>query len=195
LRRAVGAWRLISEPGAQDRCHRIGQTKPVLVYRLCQAGTVEEKMLERAANKRKLEHMVVSNGKCVAPPPPGRPAAESLRSRRTLAVPRRKRAPAADSRAPLRFVQAGATTKASSIKALSQADLMELLQDNYADGKVTTDTDKGQISEADLVRIMDRSTMVHGRKGKKAAAAAALEETTAFKVISQDDGGGLVDMF
>lgn len=49
----------------QDRAHRIGQKNPVLVYRLCMAGTVEEKMLERAANKRKLEHMVVSNGKFV----------------------------------------------------------------------------------------------------------------------------------
>ena len=67
------------------------------MYRLCMAGTVEEKMLERAANKRKLEHMVVSNGK---------------------------------------FVTAGATAKASAVKAMNADDLMELLKDNYADGKV-----------------------------------------------------------
>lgn len=29
---------------------------------MCNAGTVEEKIIERAANKRKLEHLVVSNG-------------------------------------------------------------------------------------------------------------------------------------
>ena len=33
---------------AQDRCHRIGQTKTVIVYRLATAETVEEKVLEAA---------------------------------------------------------------------------------------------------------------------------------------------------
>merc|ERR1719440_1424677 len=46
-------WNPQADLQAQDRCHRIGQKKPVLVYRLCNAGTVEEKILERAANKRK----------------------------------------------------------------------------------------------------------------------------------------------
>eukprot|EP01047_Picozoa_sp_COSAG01_P027973 COSAG01_NODE_1865_length_9036_cov_6.511022_2_plen_205_part_00 len=55
-------WNPQADLQAQDRCHRIGQKKPVLVYRLCNAGTVEEKIIERAANKRKLEHLVVSNG-------------------------------------------------------------------------------------------------------------------------------------
>lgn len=44
---------------AQDRCHRIGQTKPVVVYRLVTANTIDEKILERASDKRKLEKMVI----------------------------------------------------------------------------------------------------------------------------------------
>lgn len=44
---------------AQDRCHRIGQTKPVVVYRLVTANTIDQKILERASNKRKLEQMVI----------------------------------------------------------------------------------------------------------------------------------------
>lgn len=44
---------------AQDRCHRIGQTKPVLVYRLVTANTIDQKILERASAKRKLEQMVI----------------------------------------------------------------------------------------------------------------------------------------
>ncbi|KAJ3380231.1 hypothetical protein HDU84_006066 [Entophlyctis sp. JEL0112] len=44
---------------AQDRVHRIGQTKPVIIYRLVTMGTVEKKILDRAANKRKLEKLVI----------------------------------------------------------------------------------------------------------------------------------------
>ena len=44
---------------AQDRAHRIGQTKPVLVYRLAAANSVESKILERASSKRKLEKVVM----------------------------------------------------------------------------------------------------------------------------------------
>ena len=44
---------------AQDRCHRIGQTKPVLVYRLVTANTIDQKILERASAKRKLGQMVI----------------------------------------------------------------------------------------------------------------------------------------
>ena len=36
---------------AMDRAHRIGQTKPVKVYRLVTQGTVEERILERAELK------------------------------------------------------------------------------------------------------------------------------------------------
>ena len=44
---------------AQDRAHRIGQTKPVQVYRLVTTGSVEEKMVERALFKLKLDAVVV----------------------------------------------------------------------------------------------------------------------------------------
>ena len=37
---------------AQDRCHRIGQTKPVLVFRLVTARTIETKIMQRATEKR-----------------------------------------------------------------------------------------------------------------------------------------------
>ncbi|KAI8869290.1 hypothetical protein GQ42DRAFT_113391, partial [Ramicandelaber brevisporus] len=44
---------------AQDRVHRIGQTKPVIVYRLVCAGSVESKILERSNAKRRLERLVI----------------------------------------------------------------------------------------------------------------------------------------
>ena len=48
---------------AQDRAHRIGQTRPVLVFRLVSAHTIETKILQKASNKRKLEALVISQGK------------------------------------------------------------------------------------------------------------------------------------
>ena len=48
---------------AQDRAHRIGQKNPVLIYRLISAHTIETKILQRAGNKRKLEALVISQGK------------------------------------------------------------------------------------------------------------------------------------
>ena len=48
---------------AQDRAHRIGQTKPVLVYRMVTRGTIDQKIVERAAAKRKLEKMVIHKGR------------------------------------------------------------------------------------------------------------------------------------
>lgn len=48
---------------AQDRVHRIGQTRPVLIFRLVSANTVEQKILKRAGNKRKLEALVIQQGK------------------------------------------------------------------------------------------------------------------------------------
>ena len=47
---------------AQDRCHRIGQTRPVVVYRFVTAGTVDEQIVVRAAAKRKLEKIIIHKG-------------------------------------------------------------------------------------------------------------------------------------
>ncbi|KAJ1979830.1 putative ATPase, partial [Dimargaris verticillata] len=48
---------------AQDRVHRIGQTKPVIIYRLVTGNSFEEHVLERAVAKRKLEKLVIHKGK------------------------------------------------------------------------------------------------------------------------------------
>lgn len=47
---------------AQDRCHRIGQTRPVIVYRLATRATVEESLLMSADAKRRLEKLVIRKG-------------------------------------------------------------------------------------------------------------------------------------
>ncbi|KAH7886551.1 SNF2 family DNA-dependent ATPase [Phlebopus sp. FC_14] len=52
---------------AQDRAHRIGQTKPVLIFRLVTAHTVETRIMHRATEKRKLEALVIAKGKFKLP--------------------------------------------------------------------------------------------------------------------------------
>ncbi|UZP40748.1 hypothetical protein NXS19_008564 [Fusarium pseudograminearum] len=47
---------------AQDRCHRIGQTRPVVVFRLATKDTVEESLLNSADAKRRLEKLVIKKG-------------------------------------------------------------------------------------------------------------------------------------
>lgn len=52
-------WNPQADMQAMARAHRIGQTKPVTVYRLVTGETVEEEVLERAKNKILLEQITI----------------------------------------------------------------------------------------------------------------------------------------
>ncbi|KAM0712304.1 hypothetical protein Q7P37_011399 [Cladosporium fusiforme] len=56
-------WNPQQDLQAQDRAHRIGQTRPVIVYRFATKGTVEQMLLEKADSKRRLEKLVISKGR------------------------------------------------------------------------------------------------------------------------------------
>ncbi|KAL0948242.1 hypothetical protein HGRIS_010840 [Hohenbuehelia grisea] len=60
-------WNPQMDAQAQDRAHRIGQTKPVLIFRLVSAHTIETKIMQRASEKRKLEALVIAKGKFKKP--------------------------------------------------------------------------------------------------------------------------------
>jgi superfamily II DNA or RNA helicase len=55
-------WNPAAQDQATDRAHRIGQTKPVFVYSLIAAGSVEERMLELQQRKRRLANAVIASG-------------------------------------------------------------------------------------------------------------------------------------
>ncbi len=132
-------------PQAMDRAHRIGQQKPVLVFRLATAHSVEGKMLKRAASKMMLERLVIKKGAfkelvdvgglplhacmplpaCLPSMGPGRQGARPH-------VARQARAPAhARPPGPLPLPQ-GKKQDAS----MGAQDLLELLRDQSADDDV-----------------------------------------------------------
>ncbi|SJL00234.1 related to proliferation associated SNF2-like protein [Armillaria ostoyae] len=60
-------WNPQMDAQAQDRAHRIGQTKPVLIFRIVTAHTIETKIMQKATEKKKLEALVIAKGKFKAP--------------------------------------------------------------------------------------------------------------------------------
>ncbi|PKM02664.1 MAG: helicase, partial [Gammaproteobacteria bacterium HGW-Gammaproteobacteria-7] len=52
-------WNPAVEAQATDRAHRIGQTRPVVVYKVVAENTVEEKIIELQDKKRELFESVV----------------------------------------------------------------------------------------------------------------------------------------
>ena len=50
-----------------DRAHRIGQKKQVYVFRFVTENAVEEKVLERAAQKLQLDRLVIQQGRAAMP--------------------------------------------------------------------------------------------------------------------------------
>uniref|UniRef100_A0A0R3RQ38 Helicase ATP-binding domain-containing protein n=1 Tax=Elaeophora elaphi TaxID=1147741 RepID=A0A0R3RQ38_9BILA len=52
-------WNPTMDAQAQDRCHRIGQTRNVTIYRLVSERTIEENILRKAMQKRRLGEMAI----------------------------------------------------------------------------------------------------------------------------------------
>ncbi|KAJ6932168.1 hypothetical protein NC651_007780 [Populus alba x Populus x berolinensis] len=55
-------WNPAMDQQAQDRCHRIGQTREVHIYRLISESTIEENILKKANQKRALDDLVIQSG-------------------------------------------------------------------------------------------------------------------------------------
>ena len=60
-------WNPAAQSQATDRAYRIGQTKPVFVYKLIVAGSVEERMLRLQQRKQALADAILSTGVTAAP--------------------------------------------------------------------------------------------------------------------------------
>jgi superfamily II DNA or RNA helicase len=60
-------WNPAAEDQASDRAHRMGQTRPVTVYRLVARGTIEEKIVKLHTHKRSLADGLLSGNETATP--------------------------------------------------------------------------------------------------------------------------------
>ncbi|KAF2196634.1 hypothetical protein GQ43DRAFT_404684 [Delitschia confertaspora ATCC 74209] len=61
-------WNPQADLQAMDRAHRIGQKKQVMVFRFVTENAIEEKVLERAAQKLRLDQLVIQQGRAQGQP-------------------------------------------------------------------------------------------------------------------------------
>jgi len=59
-------WNPAAEDQAADRAHRIGQTRPVTVYRLVAKDTIEEGILALQAKKKQIAELALGEGGAAA---------------------------------------------------------------------------------------------------------------------------------
>ncbi|XP_062212245.1 ATP-dependent DNA helicase DDM1-like isoform X2 [Phragmites australis] len=130
---------------AMDRCHRIGQTRSVHVYRLATSHSVEGRMIRKAFGKLKLEHVVIGKGQ---------------------------------------FEQERAKPN-----VLDEAELLALLRDEQdeADRMIQTD-----ISDEDLLKLMDRSDLSGPPVATDAAPLIPLKGPGWEVVVTTKSGGGML---
>uniref|UniRef100_D8Q475 SNF2 family DNA-dependent ATPase n=1 Tax=Schizophyllum commune (strain H4-8 / FGSC 9210) TaxID=578458 RepID=D8Q475_SCHCM len=107
-------WNPQMDAQAQDRAHRIGQTRPVLIFRLVSAHTIETKIMQRATEKRKLEALVIAKGRFKAPTAAARAATMAEMASALLQLEGEK-------------INVVADTKEDRASVLSDADLDKLL--------------------------------------------------------------------
>lgn len=56
-------WNPAMDKQAQDRCHRIGQTRTVHIYRLITLSTIEENIFKKSIQKRELNYVIMEDGR------------------------------------------------------------------------------------------------------------------------------------
>ncbi|CAN6287011.1 unnamed protein product [Urochloa humidicola] len=130
---------------AMDRCHRIGQTRPVHVYRLATSHSVEGRIIKKAFGKLKLEHVVIGKGQ---------------------------------------FEQERAKPN-----VLEEGELLALLRDEQAEEDRLIQTD---ISDGDLLKLMDRSDLSGPPGAADAAPLIPLKGPGWEVVVPTKSGGGML---
>ena len=165
---------------AQDRAHRIGQTRPVLIFRLVSRHTIESKILQRASEKRQLEALVIAKGRT------GQHFAFFFSHYLTQ--------PTGKFKAPI-----GSNAKAETRQTIAEmaAQLLELEGEHIEVVQSTAAGKRSVISDAELDMLLDRRKEVfEGRgvgwksgKGRAATSSSVYGAETPRRHRADADGG------
>ncbi|KAI9594913.1 SNF2 family N-terminal domain-containing protein [Syncephalis fuscata] len=154
---------------AQDRVHRIGQTRPVIIYRLVTSNTLESRVLECATAKRKLEKLVIHRGRF-----------RDALDRNTATT-------------PLGMKELAEILLENELETVNRHEL-----DTNTDELITTTTrsshtkERPLLSPSDLEKLLDRSDEAyqreldakqHGSAGTAATDSAASLSSSAFSIV------------
>ena len=168
-------WNPHMDAQAQSRCHRIGQTQNVVVYRLLTMASVEIDMMKKQMSKKKLERLAIEGGEF------GR-AGERATRRKRLELDDLKRLLMDD----VRRLGMNHHTITNSIVTL-ESDDEELGEENVRKNKNgATRVDSGastigvldDITDKELDMIMDRERLFAAPSSASAPAASAVAMKT-----------------
>lgn len=155
----------------QDRCHRIGQTREVHIYRLISHHTIEENILRKSNQKRHLDHLAIQSG--------GYSGGAG---------------PSGDSAAPAGGTSTGAGMGAADIREMLGADLVGGSLEDEKNGKKDEherkDTDKTAPDQSDLADEEVKKAMASAEDDADALAASAAEKELAEENAADFDDGG-----
>ncbi|KAJ1656324.1 hypothetical protein IWQ61_004080 [Dispira simplex] len=132
-------WNPQNDLQAQARCHRIGQTKPVKIYRLLTRNTYEKEMFDRAGMKLGLDKAVLQK----------MDVESALRS----STPENANGASGASRPP---------------SMLSKKEVEELLKKGAYGALMDDDSVSNQFCEEDIDQILDRRSTVIRHEGNEA---------------------------
>ena len=156
---------------AEARAHRIGQTKPVTVYKLCTQGTVEEQMLGRIQKKLYLSAKVTESMRDIhlnaASKPKKGPGGRVIETEDDM--------PQLDTSQLMSLVRRGAQTLAhpeldvNEMLSWDWATMLEKCKDKPADFLVSEQNQVGAVKEEDEKRWLSQIEQVQSRvfDGKK----------------------------
>ncbi|CCH60967.1 hypothetical protein TBLA_0D04710 [Henningerozyma blattae CBS 6284] len=143
---------------AMDRCYRIGQEKPVIVYRFICNNTIENLILTRAMNKRKLEKLVIQMGK--------------FNSLKKMALNEKS------------FLNSNTNTTTNNKELLDElAMLLEMGQFSFNSSHQNSNETTGQVlSEKEMEEITDRSDASYLKRDVESPNVMLFETSSSFLV-------------